>query len=66
MKAGRKNGFTVAGSDWSSDSGSESECDWSTGSSILSSDLESVLAEDLNLYDSECVFQLPIKSHGLK
>jgi len=48
------------------DSDSDFECDSPPSSPTSSSEYESIISEDLNLYDTTCVCQLPIESHELK
>jgi hypothetical protein len=47
---------TIDGADWQTDDTSDFNPDSPPGSTVLSSGYESVISEDLNLYDPMCVF----------
>jgi hypothetical protein len=49
---------------WPRDNTSDFESDSPPGSSLFSSGYESIISEDLDLYDAGCVCYSPIKSDG--
>jgi len=53
------------GSDSDSEFDSNFEYDSPPGSPALSLSYESIISEDLDLYEPRCVYQLPIEPHGL-
>ena len=53
--------------EWTEDESTEFDPDLTPGSPVLSSDYESIVTDDLDLYeDYRCVCYPPIETHGLK